>query len=735
VSDQGPSLTPRGTLLFGVSAIVGGSPIVLAGPTLVAAGPSALLAVLLNGVVAGLAALSLAELAVRFPRSGGAYAFAQRVFSVDAAFAVGWLVYFASLAATAVFALGFAEFARAALIEAWSLLGYAVPAWATAQAPVLLLALAAILGYLLQLSRRAQAGGAWLTVAKVATFALLGAAGVTAAALAPDTIVASLTPFAPGGAVGVIQAMALLFMGFQGFALLAAAAGEVRDPARSLPRAMFVAIAVATLLYLPLLFTLITVGVPAGSTLAGFAAQHGATMVAESARAFLGPAGFWLVTVTTVLVMLTALQANLFAASRIARAMARDRTLPAALAATTAASVPRRALLASALLAGAIVIVMPTIATAGVAAGLIYLAIFALAHVMALLARARASEPPAFRAPFLALSAGVGGTAAAALAILGASSVPAAGWLIIAWLLLGVGVYVWLFARQAGAVDAEQEGAHPELVQLRGRRPLVLAPIANPANAEALVSVAHALAPPAVGRVMLLTVVPGPGDGETADRAVGNAQQVLRRSLSSALALRLYPEAMTTVAADPWSEIGRVARTHDCEILLLGLSRLDDADTLAHLDHLIGTVRSDVVILRAPPGWHLEQAKRVVVPFGGRGDQERLRARVLGSLARLADPEVVFLRVLPLETSEAERARIERGLRSALAGRELGRTVAACVRAADPVAELLRRASDADLVILGLPKRDVDQAVLGPVARAMVAGLPPSTAVLMIHRR
>jgi basic amino acid/polyamine antiporter, APA family len=294
---------------------------------------------------------------------------------------------------------------------------------------------------------------------------------------------------------------------------------------------------------------------------------------------------------------------------------------------------------------------------------------------------------------------------------------------------------VWLFARQAGAVDAEQEGAHPELVQLRGRRPLVLAPIANPANAEALVSVAHALAPPAVGRVMLLTVVPGPGDGETADRAVGNAQQVLRRSLSSALALRLYPEAMTTVAADPWSEIGRVARTHDCEILLLGLSRLDDADTLAHLDHLIGTVRSDVVILRAPPGWHLEQAKRVVVPFGGRGDQERLRARVLGSLARLADPEVVFLRVLPLETSEAERARIERGLRSALAGRELGRTVAACVRAADPVAELLRRASDADLVILGLPKRDVDQAVLGPVARAMVAGLPPSTAVLMIHRR
>jgi amino acid transporter len=48
---------------------------------------------------------------VRFPRSGGPYVFAQRVLGVEAAFAVGWLVAFASLAAAAVFALGFARFA------------------------------------------------------------------------------------------------------------------------------------------------------------------------------------------------------------------------------------------------------------------------------------------------------------------------------------------------------------------------------------------------------------------------------------------------------------------------------------------------------------------------------------------------------------------------------------------------------------------------------------------------
>ena len=54
--------------------------------------------------------------------------------------------------------------------------------------------------------------------------------------------------------------------------------------------------------------------------------------MAVAARHYLGPFGYWLVIVAAVLSMFSALQANLFAASRIARAMARDRTLPSRLA-------------------------------------------------------------------------------------------------------------------------------------------------------------------------------------------------------------------------------------------------------------------------------------------------------------------------------------------------------------------------------------------------------------------
>ena len=741
-SGAGPAgMDARATIVFGVGAIVGGGIIVLAGPALVAAGPATLLAVVLNAVVAVLAAFSLSELATRFPRSGGPYAFAQRVFSVRAAFAVGWLVWFASLAAAAVFALGFAEFALAAVSEVARVLGVTPAAWWTARPLTVAFALVAVVAYLSQLLRRGRAGGAWLIAAKVLTMAALGLAGTVALALAPDAwsstlapLVASGAAFAPNGAVGVAQAMGLLFVAFQGFALLAATAGEVSRPERDLPRGMLIAIGVATLLYLPLFVAILTVGVPAGETLSGFAARTGGTTLAEAARTYLGPVGFWLVSVSAVLAMLTALQANLFAASRVAQAMARDRTLPAGLAQLAASGTPRRALLVSAGLVAVIVVALPSVATAGSATGLIYLSVFALAHVMALLARRRALTPAPFRTPLAPWLPLLAATFTLGLALVNAFAVPSAGALALGWLLLGAVVYAWLLGREAAAVDAEQEGAHPDLVRLRGRRPLVLAPIANPANAEALVTVAHALAPPAVGRVLLLTVVPR-APGEDPEPHLENAQRVLRASLRSSLALGLEPEAMTAVAGDPWEAITRVARTHACEVVLLGLSKLDDATTLARVDRLLADVGSDVVILRAPPGWHLERVRRVVVPYAGGAQQETLRARVIGALARLADPRVTFVRVLPRSASESSRQRAERALERTLEGRELSRCEGVCLRSDDPVAAVAAQAVEADLLVLGLPRRDTDQATLGRFARALLAALPPSCAVLLIHRR
>jgi APA family basic amino acid/polyamine antiporter len=78
----------------------------LAGVAYAATGPSAVLAFGLNGVIAFITALSFAELSTAFPQSGGTYLFAKRVLSVGAAFNVGWVAWFASIVAAALYALG-----------------------------------------------------------------------------------------------------------------------------------------------------------------------------------------------------------------------------------------------------------------------------------------------------------------------------------------------------------------------------------------------------------------------------------------------------------------------------------------------------------------------------------------------------------------------------------------------------------------------------------------------------
>ncbi|MEL7061677.1 MAG: amino acid permease, partial [Acidobacteriota bacterium] len=114
---------------LGVGAIVGGGILALAGVAFAATGPSAVLAFTANGLIALATALTFAEMATAFPESGGTYTFAKKVLSVEAAFGVGWVVWFASIVAAVLYALGFAAFAQLMVRETLLAAGVAPPAW------------------------------------------------------------------------------------------------------------------------------------------------------------------------------------------------------------------------------------------------------------------------------------------------------------------------------------------------------------------------------------------------------------------------------------------------------------------------------------------------------------------------------------------------------------------------------------------------------------------------------
>ncbi len=112
-----------GATSLGVGAIVGGGVLALAGVAFASAGPGAIIAFALNGVIAIITATSFAYLARRFPESGGIYAYSRKVLSIEVAFVVGWVVWFASILAGVLYALGFAAFAAEGLGRALPLAG------------------------------------------------------------------------------------------------------------------------------------------------------------------------------------------------------------------------------------------------------------------------------------------------------------------------------------------------------------------------------------------------------------------------------------------------------------------------------------------------------------------------------------------------------------------------------------------------------------------------------------
>ncbi len=758
----------------GVGAIVGGGILVLAGVAFQATGPSAMIAFAINAAVALLTALSFAEMSTLFPENGGAYTFAKKVLSVQAAFGVGWILWFAYIVAGVLYALGFAEYGIAMVVDTLRALDIRVPQWLHTRGTAVALAIAATAYYAVSLLKKSTGGGQWATIGKLIVFVVLIIAGAISLALR-DTgeAVKSLRPFFAFGPLGLLQAMGFTFIALQGFDLISAIAGEVKQPSKNIPKSMLFSLGAAIAIYLPLLFIISTVGTPSHTTIAAMSAEHPETVMAVAVRHYMGPVGYWLVMIAAVLSTLSALQANLLAASRVALTMAEDRTLPGVLAEKhPTRATPTMAIYATTLALVAILFMIPDLAAAGAAASLIFLISFALAHGTSILARLRSVDRPglrhsillpsivapppehrpaepteptldltsqrtddpsihtqtnaanssggsAFRTPWFPAVPVIGGIACLLLALFQAVAVPAAGGITVVWLGLGGILYYALFSGRAQTADAYSEAANPELSRLRGRYPLVLAPVANPDSARGIAEVAVALAPNPVGRVLLLSVMKRPRqlvDGDT-PAELFDAENALRAGFVASLHAGHRPEALMTVSSRPWKEIARVALARRCESLLLGLPKTppqvhgssgqassgQDRKAIGkHLESLLNRVECDVGILSAPSSFRLHEATSILVPVGGKGWHDELRARLLGSLRRLGGRHVTFLRILPTTASAATERDARRALR-ALAEDEVPETSAAkVVRSDDVVHAILEASQDMHLVVLGL---------------------------------
>ena len=719
---------------IGVGAIVGGGILVLGGIALRQTGPSAVAAFGLNGLIAFLTVLSFAEMSTLFPESGGVYTFAKRILSIRAGFVYGWIVWFAHLVAALMYALGFSIYAIRFIMEISTSLGLDLEPY-HGRKSLFALASIAVIGYSILLLRSEDVARLKANVVKLFVFCLLIAGGAYAFISNPDASFSSrMSPFFPTGLSGFFSAMGLTFIALQGFEVIAGVAGEIKEPERTIPRAMFVSLGIALLVYLPMLLVIVLSGVPDGQQVHLWCAERADTCFADAAQNFLGDAGYWLVIAAALFSTLTALQANLLSASRLVQSMAADRTLPRAFAQVhNRYQTPAAAIFVNLLIVLFCLGLISTLDVAGAAASLVFLISYASSHFLSFLARRRAKPTAAmFRTPFFPAAQFIGGTACLCLAVYQGLAEPGAGIIVIVWLGLGAILYRSLYSERAETVDAYFQALRPELLTYRGYTPLVLVPITNPGTAPALVEIAHALAAHEAGKVMLLKVASKSAGSspELLTEEIAKANEVLTSAIIASTSCAAAPaEALLTLSDSPWREISRVAKHHHCHGLVLGVNRVDITST----EPLINQVSGDIAVLAAPLQWHLPAVRRVLVPVGGRAYHDSLRARVLGTLSRTGLDEVCFVSVLPHDVSPARLRDCEKMLRTHAQDEAGGVGKSLVLRGDSPIAEIINTASEYDLLILGLSRTSQGEIRFGEITATSSREAPCAT--LIIGRR
>lgn len=695
---------------LGVAAIVGGGILVLAGVAFEATGPSAVLAFALNGLLALLTAFSFAEMSAAFPESGGTYVFSKKVLSIRAAFGVGWIIWFASILAAVLYALGAGFFISIGINSVWEYLTGSRIAWVNTSSATTFIAIVASLVYTRILFNKQSNGGNWINFGKVAVFLILiiGGGWYIANESVAD-IVDDFTPLFEKGSFGLLQAMGYTFIAYHGFDLISAVGGEVKDPEKNIPRSMFISLIVAIVIYILFMIVITVAATGPGESIVEASSTRPEELVLHAAEIYMGAYGYWLIIIAGILSMLSALYANLLGATHIAFSMARDRTLPRELGQIDKGlGTPLKALIVTTIVLVLSILIVPDIAVAAAASSLIFLISFALAHWISILSRKRSRpEDLPFKAPFFPVIPVVGIVTCMGIAIFEGIKVPLAGLLTLVWLGIGVVLYYILFGRRARVVDASAEGYDPKLVSLRGKSPLVLVPIVNPSHAVPMVAVASALAPPITGKVLLLSVVRTPEeewDPEKHPEKLVNTQRVLKEALSASFGIGLKPEALTTVAHEPWDEIIRVSRLHRCESLLLGLTNLNEKSE-ERIEYVMNRVNSDVVVLRTTDVWRLDDVKNILVPVRGSGVQDELLARLLGSICRKTGAEVTFLKVLPEDSSWQKTDKARKALFQ-IAEDQVphGQFKVLVVKSNNVSEELISHANESDLMIVGLQR-------------------------------
>jgi nucleotide-binding universal stress UspA family protein len=547
--------------------------------------------------------------------------------------------------------------------------------------------------------------GNFVTIAKVLILIVFISFGLWAMLQRPESMDVFKEDLMPNGIGGVFLAMALTFIAFEGYEIIAQSGEEVINPMRNVPKAIFISIAVVVVIYVLVAFVAIgattqTGGLPVWE----FLSNEKEVAIVRAAEEFM-PAGGILILISGLASTMSALNATIYSSSRVSFAMGRDHNLPSVFGRIHPVKrTPYWAIFLSGILIIAMGLALP-IEEVAASADIMFLLMFTQVNITVMtLRRRRPDLKRGFIVPWFPWPPLIGIVTNLALALFLAYELRRTGLISIAWIIVGM-LFYWGYFRLKEETERPKEILMEEtLVSVDYS---VLIPVANVEQAEQLGRLGSALAKEHDGGVLALHVVKVPPQLSLSDGRIflKEGRPPLDAAIEQAKEYDVPVHTMIRLGRDISEAILKTLSENSSDMILFGwpgTSGTNEKLFGSVIDRIVENPPANIAIFRHRP---YEALHRIVVPIAG-GPNGRLAVNLALAMARNTpeETEVVLLNVIAAGTSRRQgEARAKNAFRSATHGLDYPFTEK-LVEAETPVVGILEAAKECDLMVIGATK-------------------------------
>jgi nucleotide-binding universal stress UspA family protein len=532
--------------------------------------------------------------------------------------------------------------------------------------------------------------------------------------------------------------MGFTFIAFEGYEIIAQSGEEVLDPIRNIPKAIFISISVAVVVYI--LVGIVAVGAitPPGDLAAyEYLGEKGEIAIIEVAQqVFPWGIGGMILLLSGLASTTSALNATTYASSRVSFAMGRDHNLPEFFARIhPKRHTPYLAVVATGVLMTLMAWTLP-IEDVAASASIMFLLLFMLVNFAVLFLRLQRPElERGFRVPLFPILPVLAILSNAFLAVNVFRFSPIAWVFAVVWIAIGLLAYSFYFSR-----IEEMEKPKEILLEevLVSRDYSVLIPVANREQARILGKIGALLACNKGGEVLALHVVQVPVQLNLSEGRLflrdgrQYLDDVIRQSKKSDVPVHTIIRLGRNVS----HAIRQTAIENASDIIVLGWPGFTKSSGKLFgsvADPIVDNPPTDVIVVRHRR-WR--PLKRVLVPVTG-GRNSRRAVRIAVNMASAEKPEpatVTILHVLPSGVDEVGRIRAERAVAESMHGVDGVPIETMYVEGDDPVESILSSAKGFDLIVIGATEEPVfTNFLVGTLPERVARGA--EVTVMMVKRR